>query len=246
MTTPTTAIESNDGLVVSGTGEVNVAPDLARLSLGVQNQARESAEAARVNAEQTARVIAAVRRAGVAEKDIQTANYSIFPQYDSRPRPAGANGAPQGYDQVLTGYQVSNTVRVTVRRIADAGKVLDAATQAGANVAQGISFDLDTPTAARARDEALRQAVADAARKAQILADAAKLGPIRLSGVIESGANVPRPMEFGADRGIALANARVATPVQPGETTVTASVSLRYRFGATGTAASPLPPGFGR
>ena len=120
-------------------------------------------------------------------------------------------------------------MRVTVRRIADAGKVLDAAVKAGANVGQGVSFDLDVPTATRAREEALRLAVADALRKARVIADAAKVGQIVLVGIIENGALPIRPLyETFAARGAAMAD--VATPVQPGETTVSASVTVRYRI----------------
>jgi uncharacterized protein YggE len=116
---PPPAADPNTGIVVQGGGEVNVRPDLARISLGVQNQARDSTAAAQANANATTRVIEAVKRAGVADRDIQTSNYSIYPQYDSRPRP----DLPGQVEQVLTGYQVSNTVRVTVRRIAEAGRV---------------------------------------------------------------------------------------------------------------------------
>jgi len=114
--------------------------------------------------------------------------------------------------------------------------------KAGANVAQGIAFDLDVPTATRAREEALRLAVADALRKAKVIAEAAGVGTIRLVSVVENGA-VVRPLYDSLERGgIAFAKAATPTPVQPGETTVTASVTVRYRFGsgaaARGTGAS--------
>jgi len=232
--------DASAGIVVQGTGEVQVRPDLARLNLGVQNQAKDSTAAAEANAALTAKVVEAIKRAGVAERDIQTAGYSIYPQYESRPRPGAAPG--QDFEQVLVGYQVSNTVRVTVRKIGDTGRVLDAAVKAGANVAQGIAFDLDVPTATRAREEALRLAVADALRKAKVIAEAAGIGPIRLVAVVENGAGGVRPVYESLGR-VAFAKADQATPVQPGENTVTASVTVRYRF--AGGAASAATKGTG-
>ncbi len=207
------AADSNTGIVVQGSGEVNVRPDLARISLGVQNQATDSTAAAQTNTDRTAKVIEAMKRAGVAERDIQTSNYSIYLQYDSRPKP-GQSGLSE---QVVAGYQVSNTVRVTVRKIADAGRVLDAAVKAGANVAQGIQFDLDVPTAAKARADALRAAVTDALSKARVIADAAGVKQIVLVAIIENGAQgIIRPVYEGMAM---MKSADAATPVQPGENT---------------------------
>lgn len=213
------------GITVQGIGEVMVKPDIARLQLGVQTQAKEAAQAASDNAERTSALIRAVRAAGVAEKDIQTSGYGISPQYDySQQKP----GAPP----VLVNYQVNNTVRVIVRKIGDASKVLDAAIKAGANVAGGIAFDLDDPTAARA--EALRKAVSDAALKAKVIAAAANLGEIVLQSVTEGGGfSSPRPMmEMGAMRSMAVADA-AQTPVAPGEQTIRATVTVRYRINAS-------------
>lgn len=221
---PPPPADPNTGIVVQGSGEVNVRPDLARLSLGVQNQATDSTAAAQANANATTKVIEAVKRAGVAERDIQTSNYSIYPQYDNRPRP----NQPGQFEQVLVGYQVSNTVRVTVRKIADAGRVLDAAVKAGANVAQGIQFDLDVPTAAKAREDALRLAVADALRKARVMAQAAGIQEIALVAVVENGA--PGSVRPVYERAAMVEISLAKTPVQPGENTVTASVTVRYRF----------------
>lgn len=211
------------GIVVQGTGEVMVRPDIARLMLGVQTQAKEASQAARENADRTDALIKAIRGAGVAERDIRTSNYSINPNYDYRPQ-------EQGRPPIITGYIVNNNVNVTVRKIADVGKVIDAATNAGANMAGGIFFDIDDP--APARREALKKAVADAADKAKAIADAAGLGSISIVSVVEGSANFPRPMLEMADTRMAMAGrAAASTPVQPGEQAVTATVTVRYRTG---------------
>lgn len=215
------------GITVQGTGEVRIKPDIARLSLGVQTQGADSTRAAAENADRTQRVISAIRGAGVAERDIQTQNYSISPQYDYRPRPAGQENVPPP----IIGYLVNNTVGVVVRKIADVGKIIDAAIKAGANVAGGILFDLDDP--AKARDEAMRKAVANAISKAETLLDAAKgaqaiANPkIRLISLTEGGFSFPRPvMEMANMR--AMAADAAPTPVQAGEQVVSATVTARF------------------
>lgn len=207
------ADDANTGIVVQGVGEVTVKPDIARLNLGVQTQAKEAAQAAADNARQTDALIKAVRAAGVSEADIQTTDYSVNAQYNFD------NGK-----QTLIGYVATNTVRVTVRKVADAGKVIDAAVQAGANAAGGIQFDLSDPSAAQ--DQALAKAVAAATRKAKVIAKAAGMTAIQVAAISEAGApDFPRPMFAGA----IMAKAEVAnTPIQPGEQKVTANVTVRF------------------
>jgi len=212
------------GITVQGSGEVRVRPDIGIVTLGVQTQGPDSTKAAAENATLADRVIAAVRGSGVAEKDVQTSGYSISPQYDYRPQ-------QQGKQPILTGYQVSNTVRVTVRKIADVGKVLDAGIKAGASVAGGISFDLDEPTAAQARDEATKKAVADAIHKAKVIADAAGVTQTKLVSISEGAVVVPRPRFDGAVRMRAMTAEAQETPVAAGEMTVSAEVSVRYAIG---------------
>jgi len=208
------------GISVSGMGEVRVKPDIARLNLGVQTQDKDPQRASQQNAALAQAVIAAIRGAGIAERDIQTAGFSIAPQYDYNPRPN--TNEPQ--QPVLTGYQVSNEVRVTVRRVEDAGRVLDAGIRAGANTASGLSFDIQNRD--EARDAALRLAVADGARKARVMATAAGLGPIRLLSLAEGAADSPRPI-FAYERA-AVANS-AQTPVSAGEIVVSASVTANYQ-----------------
>lgn len=212
------------GITVQGSGEVRVKPDIGIVTLGVQTQGPDSAKAAAENAALADRVIAAARGAGVAEKDVQTSGYSISPQYDYRPQ-------QQGKPPVLTGYQVSNTVRVTVRKIADVGKVLDAGIKAGANTAGGITFDLDEPTAAQARDEATKKAVADAIHKAKVIADAAGVTQTKLIAISQGSIAVPRPRFDAALKMRAVTAEAVETPVAAGEVTVSAEVSVRYAIG---------------
>jgi len=205
------------GVTVLGTGEVRVKPDIARLDLGVQTQNRDARRAASFNAIRAQRIIAAVRAAGVAARDIQTTSYYLAPQYQYNNRTGKAT---------LTGYEVSNEVRVTVRAVSDAGRVLDAAIRAGANASSGVSFDLNDRNAAH--DAALRIAAADASRKARVMATAFGLGSIRLLSVNENNTDAERTLSYSTD---ATASRAVSTPVNPGEITVSASISATYGFG---------------
>ncbi|MBC8141601.1 MAG: SIMPL domain-containing protein [Armatimonadetes bacterium] len=205
-------------IAVTGTGEVSVTPDIARITVGVQTRGKDSAVAAAENATRTDAVIKAVRALGVAQKDIQTEGYSIYPQFDYQKQPP-----------VLTDYQVSNSVRITVRKLADAGKILDAALKAGANVAGGIEFDLSDPQ--KARDEAMAKAVKDAVRKAKLMAKALDttrtLTLLELSEGVASDYQQPRPM-----LGMAMAREAKAapTPIEAGQTKITVSVTARFGF----------------
>jgi len=205
------------GVTVSGLGEVRVKPDIARLTLGVQTQNRDAGRAASFNAIRAGRIIAAVRATGVAARDIQTTGYYLSPQYQYNNRTG---------KQTFTGYEVSNEVRVTVRAVSDAGRVLDAAIRAGANTSSGLSFDLNDRNTAR--DAALRIAAADASRKARVMATAFGLGSIRLLSVNESNTNRPEFYNYGDTASVSRA---APTPINAGEITVSASISATYGFG---------------
>ena len=123
-------------IVVGGTGRVAVEPDVADLQLGV-SIARPTVDAARAEAATTMNaILAAIRIAGVADRDIRTTLVSVQPRYDYR----------DGRAPILTGYDLSNQVRVTVRDLAGLGRVIDGSLQAGATSMDSLSFRLDDPT----------------------------------------------------------------------------------------------------
>ena len=203
-------------ITVTGTGEVTVTPDVARITVGVQTRGKESTAVAAENAQKIDAVIKAVKALGVADKDIQTENYNLNPQFDYQKQPP-----------TLTGYEVNNSVRVTVRKISDAGKVLDAALKAGGNVAGGIAFEVSNPE--KAQDEALAKAVADALRKATLMAKAAGMtSKPRLVMLSEGIVNNRQPIMPMARMAMAEMAASAPTPVQPGETKITATVTVQY------------------
>jgi uncharacterized protein YggE len=203
-------------LSLSAHGEVNVAPDKAAITLGVQTKAPTAAEAMRQNAEQMTMVMAALRRAGVADKDIRTSNISLAPQYDYQ-----QNQAPR-----LTGYEATNDVSVTVDDLTRLGPAIDAVTTAGANQLYGISFGLKDPGAAE--DAARREAVEALRAKAVLYAQATGYHIGRLISLSEGGGY--RAPQIQGVPIAAMARAAAPTPVSAGELTVRIDIEGLYEL----------------
>ncbi|HEU4921129.1 MAG TPA: SIMPL domain-containing protein [Candidatus Limnocylindrales bacterium] len=204
-------------ITVPGTGRVTVEPDIATVRLGVV-VVRPSAAAARETAAATmSAILAAVGNAGVERRDLRTALVSLNPVTDY-----SSERGPR-----VTGYQVANTVEVTVRDLSAAGDVIDAGLGAGATSLDGLEFRLDDGTTAEA--SARRAAVEDARRRAETLAEA---GGVRLGDVVAivEGQGPPEPVPFGGGlRGFALkAEAAADTPVESGRQEAVVSVVVTF------------------
>ena len=202
-------------LTITGTGEVTAEPDEARISMGVQSTGKTAQEALEANTKAMNGVFAALKAAGIADKDMQTSNFSVSPRYKSYKR--GEEGPP-----VITGYIVSNQLGVRVRDLARLGSVLDKVTKDGANQLGGISFAISKSD--ELLDEARRRAVADALRKAKLLTEAAgvTLGPV-LSFSETGGGRPPVPMMARTEKAFDS-----AVPVAAGEQTLSAMVHMEF------------------
>lgn len=212
--------QERPGITVQGSGSVNVKPDVAYLNLGVSAVRRESQEAITENARIADAVIAAVRAQNIAEKDIQTSEYSIEPSYTQKR--IVKNGATT-VESLFRGYNVRNVVRVTVRDLDGIGKIIDAAGRAGANAHFDLSFGLRKDE--KARDEALRDAIGDAQRKANAVA--ITLGrEIELVSLVEKDdVEEGRASYYG---GAGFGGVARSTTIQSGELTIRATVTMRY------------------
>jgi uncharacterized protein YggE len=208
-------------LNASGEGWVMVAPDIAIVTIGVVTRAETARSALDQNSAETARVIAAITGAGVEARDVQTSGFNVFPVYEERPPRIDEQGGMQQLPKIV-GYQVSNDVRVTVREIGKSGAILDQVVTAGANQISGIVFDVADPQAAA--DEALRKAIADARRKADLMAAAAGVRIVRILDISGGGSF---PVFARAER---MAFDAAAVPVMPGETRVQASASIIFEI----------------
>jgi uncharacterized protein YggE len=206
-------------LSANGEGEVKVVPDIAVVNIGVTSRGRDAGAALAANSTDLAKVIDAIKAAGVAEKDIGTSGFAISPVY-RQPE----NGQPSDEPAAIIGYEVSNQVRVVIRSIATSGGILDAVVTAGANQIYGIGFDLEDRSAAER--EAVTQAIADAKARAEVMAEAAGVRLVRILS-INAGANGGAPMPMAMARDSFSAK---AVPVMPGERSVTASASIVWEI----------------
>lgn len=215
--TPAYAIPADGTLLsVSSQAEAKRVPDVATLSAGVVTQAADANSALRQNAEQMTRVVAAIKAAGINERDVQTSGISLQPQYRYV-----ENQAP-----VITGYQASNNVNLKVREIGKLGKIMDVLVAQGANQINGPSFEIDKPEPAY--DEARRAALDKAKARAAMYAEALDLRVRRIVSVNEGGGGFHPPMPM-----MAMAKAermQADTPVSPGENTLSVSLDVVFEL----------------
>ncbi len=204
-------------LSLSAYGETRTAPDMATISLGVQTDAPTAAEALRANALKMNQVIAALKRGGIADKDIQTSGLNVSPQYIYQ-----ENLPPK-----LTGYQVSNQVTIVVHDLTKLGQAVDASVSAGANTVGGISFGLEDSD--KAENAARLDAVKNLQAKANLYAQAMGYRVARLVTLSEGGGYSPAPpvpMGFFANKAMAADS----TPVQAGELKVRIDINATFEL----------------
>jgi hypothetical protein len=204
-------------LDVTAEGQSRRTPDLATVSAGVVIQAADAASAMRENSARMDRVIAALKRAGILDRDIQTANVSLQPQYRYA----------QNEPPVITGYQAQNTVTVRFREIGRAGTVLDALVATGANQINGPELGLDKPEAAM--DEARVDAVGKARARAELYARAAGLRVKRILSISEASYATPRPMPVMMRAQMAAMDV-AETKIMAGEQALNVSLSVRFEL----------------
>jgi uncharacterized protein len=208
--------ETQSGISVSGTGEVTGTPDTVEIDLGVSVLAGTVEEATSTAAEKADALISALTSNGVAEKDITTTNYSIYPEYDYR-----------NNTERLIGYRVTNTVRAKIRDVQESGSVIDAATAAGGDDVQvnGLRFSIEdnTDLVEAAREAAWNDALMKATQLAQLSGQ--DLGAA--ISITETVSAPPVPVFFEGD---AFAGSRLETPIEPGISAVTINLSVQFEL----------------
>ncbi|MEA3293784.1 MAG: SIMPL domain-containing protein [Euryarchaeota archaeon] len=202
---------------VSGTGTVNMAPDKAIIYLGVETQAVEVVNAQQSNADKMDTIIKALNEAGIADEDIVTTKYRIYPKRDY-----------EHTDEKIIGYVVSNQLEVTVKDIDTVGNIIDIAVKAGANTVNSVNFCLSDEKQEDARKKALNNAVHAARLDADILGEALGvtiLGPVE---VTTSGGSYRTPYMTG-DESLSTIKG-MDTPILPEDVSVKAYVNVIFQF----------------
>ena len=198
---------------VNGHGEVQAEPDMASIQTGVTTEADTARAALDANTQAMQQVLDGLKEMGIAEKDLQTSQFSIYPVYRNDKT---TDNAPK-----VIGYRVTNQLAVIVRDLTKLGDILDRTVSLGSNRMSGISFSIDDT--AKLEDEARKAAVKDALHKAKLLAGASGVSVGRILTIQESGSSMPSPVYMKAS----MMEARGASvPVAAGEQTVSANVSM--------------------
>jgi uncharacterized protein YggE len=206
-------------IVVSGVGETRVTPDRAVISIGVYSRATTAAAAARENARKQAAIIDTLRALGIPRDQISTTQFNVSPEM---------RHIPQSGRNEITGYSVSNTVRVEVRQLDQVATAIDATLAKGANQINSLDFivfNADEP-----RRRALTQAIERARLDAEAMARAAGGSLGTLLELSTGYATIPIPRREMAMAAATRVQSDVATPIEPGEETIRAVVSARWQF----------------
>ena len=202
-------------LDISATGEVSRIPDLAIITAGVVAKAPTASAALQESASRMQRVVAALKRAGIADRDIQTSNVNLNPEYRY----------PENQSPQLTGYTASNNVTVRFRDVRTSGRILDALVGEGANQISGPNLTIDNTDAAL--DEARAKAIAVGRERAQAYARSLGMRVVRLVAVSETGGNsIVQPLPMYARAEVAMAK----TQIEPGEQKLQITLAMTFEL----------------
>ena len=210
-------------LTVSGQSTLEKPADQMHIQIGVVTDAEQAQTAMSDNSKKMNDVIAALQEAGLTKEEYSTGRFQVHPRYAPPPRNPQPDWKPQ-----ITGYQVINSIHVKTKKLDLAGDLLEAATEAGANNIDSINFDLADPRKHRA--EAITAATANAKSDAEALASASGQKLVRILQISLDHAPVQPLMEMRAMRGMAMDGAEAAPPIEPGDVTVHANVTIVYEI----------------
>ncbi|MBV1917789.1 MAG: SIMPL domain-containing protein [Sphingomonadaceae bacterium] len=210
-------------LSVSTSGSSSRTPDIATFTAGVVTTGKTAREALSANSAAMNRVIKALKAAGIADKDLQTSNLGINPVYGSRTR---SSNVLEEQAPPIIGYRATNTVRVKQRKLNRYGKVIDTLVTAGANRVNGPNFQVEDSD--EALDEARRNAMAKARKRAALYASAAGLKVKRILSITEGGSYSPRPPVVYAR--MAMDESAASPPVAAGEIELQANVRVMFEL----------------
>ena len=208
-------------ITVAASGTVTAVPDIALISAGVVSEAETARAALEANSAAMRRLIEGLKAAGIEAGDIQTTSFDVQPVYDTDSSSV-PNPRPQRRGTSIIGYRVQNQVRITVRDINRLGEVLDRAVTLGANQVGGIEFRVSQ--AEKLKDDARREAIANARRRAELFATAVGVKLGRVLQIEEVGEEGPRPAPYTR-----VLKAE-AVPIERGTETLEAKVSVTWEL----------------
>ena len=236
--TPDVALGPDSALLsLTAEGESRRTPDIAMFSAGVVTQAPTAAEAIRENSSRMDSVIAALKRAGIADRDIQTSSINLNPRFSNPERDAQIRARELRQPYIppeqpeaprIIGYEARNTVQVRVRNLANMGRVIDTLVAVGANEVNGPNFTLDEQQAAL--DEARLEAVTKGRQRAELYARAAGMRVARILSISEGGGYYPVRREIMVTGARGVAAPPPPTPVASGELSLSVNLSMQFEL----------------
>lgn len=211
-------------LLVGATGMVTIAPDQARISLAITSIEASLAKAQNLNNQSAQNVLSVLEQNGIDQKDIETVNYNVYPQYNYNSTSTN-NSLPQ-----ITGYKINNEISVVVKNLDNVGKILDAAVKAGANNVNYIIFE--RADLAVQENTALAKAVARARSKAETIATAAGMTLGKVTQISADRTNTVFPdVHYYSQKDLTdYQNENQVVPINPGELQITANVYIVYEL----------------
>lgn len=225
-------MQASNTIMISGYGEAIAVPDIATFSFSVVSEKSTVALAQDDVTAKANTITAYLKEAGVADRDIQTSNYSIYPQYDYQQSACSSNGICPPGRQILRGYEVRQTTTVKVRDTTKAGDLLSGVGSKGATEISGLNFTFDDPDQVQA--EARDEAITDAKEKAEKLARSLGVRLVRVVSFSENGGGYPVPY-YSRDTAYGMGGAESAVAVKApdisvGENKVTSNVNVTYEI----------------
>lgn len=199
-------------ITFSGTGDIYAKPDLVITSFSVITQAKTVAEALSGNTKRMNAVIDFMKGQGIAEKELKTTNFNIFPRYEWQDK---------GSRQVLVGYEVNQSLEVKIRDLAKVGQILQGGADAGANQVGNLSFTIDKED--ELKSQARKLAIDQAKSKAKELADQLGIKLVKIVSFSEGGYRDYTPISFGLEKA-------AAPQIQTGENKIEVTVSITYEI----------------
>ena len=207
-------------ITVTGTGKAGSAPDMATINSGVVSVSKTAQQALQTNSQLMEQLMQVLKSKNIADKDVQTSGFSVYPEYVRDAVPRGMKKMNQ-----ISGYRVSNNVSVKVRDLKRLGEILDALVQGGSNQISGIRFSI--AKAKEVTNEARKEAVADARARAELYAEATGTRVGKVISISEQAIHSPRPVSHMR---MAMADMASSVPIASGEQEVSASVNVMYEL----------------
>ena len=207
-------------ITVSGVGKAGSPPDMATINSGVVSVSKTAQQALKTNTQLMEQLLQILKTKNVADKDVQTAGFSVYPEYFRDPSPRGTTKANQ-----ISGYRVSNNVSVKVRDLKRLGEILDALVQGGSNQISGVQFSI--AKADEVTNDARKNAIGDARARAELYAAATGVQVGKVISISEQAIQSPRPMPHMR---MAMAEMSSSVPIASGEQEVTATVNVMYEL----------------